>query len=144
FSPGFANGCWGSFRTGGTVTIPNWGRITPSQADMLMLAGHVLRPYPVPQGTVEPDEDRLKAMRQGRENLCRLTGEAFGYDLARWPAHLLGNDEWGYQHPYAGRTVRPAIERALTDPDRLRLVKLLEADSGDVRSGEGQRPCCEK
>lgn len=108
-----------------------------------MLAGHVLRRYPVPSGTVEPDEDRLKAMRQGRENLRRLTRQDFGYDLARWHAHLLGNNEWGYRHPYGWRIVRPAIEQALTDPDRVRLVKLLEADSSHPAPGADRRPCCD-
>jgi len=125
------------------MTIPNWGRITPCQGDMLMLAGHALRRYHMPRGTVETDEDRLEAMRQGRQNLRRLTGQDFGYDLARWHAHLLGNDEWGYRHPYAWRTVRPAIERALTDADRLRLVKVLEADVADSAPGAGRRPCCD-
>jgi hypothetical protein len=52
-------------------------------------------------------------MRQGRQGLRTLTGQDFGYDLGRWHAHLLRSDEWGYWHPYAWRTVQPAIERAL-------------------------------
>ena len=126
---------------GEAMTIPNWGRITPSQGDMLMLAGHVLRCYPVPQGTVEPDEDRLEAMRQGRESLRRLTGQDFGYDLARWHGYLLENDQWDYQHPYEWQVVQPAIERVLTDPDRLRLAKLLEADSAHFALAG--KPCFE-
>ncbi len=125
------------------MTIPNWGRITPSQDFMLMLAGHVLRRSFVPPGTVEPDEVRLEAMQKGRESLRRLTGQDFGYDLARWHDLLLGSEDYGYRHPYAWRTVRPAIERTLTDADRLRLVKLLEADAADSASSAGRRPCCD-
>jgi hypothetical protein len=111
------------------MTIPNWGRVTPSQMFMLMLAGHVLRSCPVPPGTIEPDEDRLKEMAEGREGLLRHTGNDFGYDLAKWHKLLLDDedDQWGYRHPYAWRVVRPAIEKAIQDQDRLRLVKMLEA-----------------
>ena len=109
------------------MTIPNWGRITPSQGFMLMLAGHVLRRHFVEPVTVEPDDERLESMKQGRDRLCSLTGQDFGYDLARWHELLIGNDEeWGYRHPYAWKTVRRAIEKAMDDPDRIRLVKLLE------------------
>jgi hypothetical protein len=48
------------------MTIPGWGRLTPSQMYMLMLAGHALRRGYVPQGTVEADEERLKAMALGK------------------------------------------------------------------------------
>jgi hypothetical protein len=96
---------------------------------MLMLAGHVISRHYVPPGTVEPDEDRLQQMRVGRQRLCRLTGQDFGYDLGRWHAFLTdAEDEHGYQHPYAWSAVRPAIEKALKDSDRLRLVKFLEGD----------------
>jgi hypothetical protein len=110
------------------MTIPNWGRITPAQGFMLRLAGHVLQRYVVPPGTVEPDEERLRSMKAGKKSLCSLTGEDFGYDLARWHEWLLANDDVGYKHPYAWRTVRPAIERAIADPDRIRLAGLLEAE----------------
>jgi hypothetical protein len=94
---------------------------------MLCLAGHVLRPVFVTPDTIEPDDDRLAAMKGGREGLRRLTGQDFGYDLARWHEFLAGNDEaWGYKHPYAWKTVNKAIEKAMDDPDRLRLVKVLE------------------
>lgn len=108
------------------MTVPNWGRVTPIQMDMLMLAGHVMRPHPVPPGTVEPDEARLRAMAMGRAQLRRLTEQDFGYDLPRWHEYLLAAENVQYCHPYAWHAVRPAIERALTDPDRERLVTLLE------------------
>jgi hypothetical protein len=93
---------------------------------MLMLAGHVLRRFRPPTDAVEPDADRLAAMRAGREQLRRMTGQDFVYDLGRWHELLLANPDWGYEHPYAWRAVRPAIEAALNDPDRLRLVAVLE------------------
>lgn len=109
------------------MTIPNWGRLTPSQGFMLMLAGHVLRRHYVAPGTVEPEIERLESMKQGRLLLRSLTGQDFGYDLARWHELLAGNDEeWGYKHPYAWRAVKRAIEKAMDDPDRLRLMRLVE------------------
>jgi hypothetical protein len=61
------------------------------------------------------------------EHLRSLTKQDFEYDLAKWHELLVGNDEeWGYKHPYAWRTVKRAIEKAMEDPDRLRLVRLLE------------------
>jgi hypothetical protein len=125
---------------GSTVTIPNWGRIVPSQGDMLAVAGHVLRPYPVPPGTVEPDEERLDAMRAGREGLRRLTGQDCGYDLAAWHRLLLSNPDWGYTHPYARRAVHRAVEAALADPDRLRLVKVLEQEGPSPSGSPSSNP----
>lgn len=114
---------------GRLMTIPNWGKITPTQGDMLMLAGHVLRPFHVPPGTVEPDEDRLVSMKTGRERLRRRTGHDCGYDLAGWHELLLGSDDdWGYRHPDAWSVVRPAIEQAVNDPDRIRLAELLNRE----------------
>jgi peptidoglycan/xylan/chitin deacetylase (PgdA/CDA1 family) len=107
------------------LTIPGWGRLTPSHGFMLMLAGRVLRRRHVPPGTAEPDEERLKAMALGRERLRKLTGQDFGYDLKRWHEHLLGTDAGGYRHPYGWGVVRPAIEQVLDDEDRLRLVEML-------------------
>jgi hypothetical protein len=113
------------------MTIPYWGKVTPSQMFMLMLAGHVLDRRFVASGKPDPkddpDEARLASMRMGRDRLRRLTGHDCGYDLGRWHQLLLGDadDEWGYRHPYAWRSVRPAIEEAINDPDRLRLLQML-------------------
>ena len=108
------------------MTIPHWGRITPSQGYILMLAGHVISGLQPEFGAVEPDERRLDAMRAGYAGLCRLTGRDHGYDLAKWHQALMaGNDEFGYRHPYAWRTVRKAIETDINDSDRMRLVRLL-------------------
>jgi hypothetical protein len=108
------------------MTVPGWGQVTPAQMYMVMLAGHVLHRHPVQPGTVEPDEARLRAMALGRARLRRLTGQDFGYDLRRWHEHLLADEDTGYSHPFAWDTVRPAIERALADSDRERLMALLE------------------
>jgi hypothetical protein len=45
------------------MTLPNWGRVTPSQMFMLLLAGHVLSRGYIPPGTIQPDEERLESMR---------------------------------------------------------------------------------
>jgi hypothetical protein len=112
------------------MTVPYWGRITPTQHDMLMMAGHVVsRSAHKPPG-VPPDEDRLAAMRTGREGLRRRTGRDRGYDLGAWHELLMGSegDEWGYRHPWSWARVRAAVERAIDDPDRSRLVMLLEQE----------------
>lgn len=109
------------------MTVLGWGRITPVQGDMLKLAGHVLHVVIRPAGA-DADEARLQSMREGLKRLRTRTGKDFGYDLGRWH-HLLLNlegDEFGYCHPYAWEGVRPAIEEAIPDPDRLRLVQILE------------------
>lgn len=110
------------------MTIPRWGRITPAQGDMLMLAGFLLRRSAVE--TPETDEDRLAAMRLGREMLRRLMGQDHGYDLRKWHEALLADAEVarGYKHPYAWRVVRRAIESAFADPNRERLVGLLDSE----------------
>jgi hypothetical protein len=124
---------------GHAMTIPNWGRITPTQGAMLSLAGHVLRRHPVKPGTVESDEDRLAAMRTARTQLHRGTGHDCGYDLGLWHEFLLssGDDEWGYRHPYAWRRVQSAIEQALADSDRLRLARILEEEESPPGSPNG-------
>jgi hypothetical protein len=108
------------------MTIPRWGRVTPSQMFMLMLAGHVLRPRHA-AGAADADEERRESMRAGRERLRELTGQDLGYDLERWHELLVGNEQWGYRHPYGWDSVRPAVLEAVGDPDRLRLVRTLEA-----------------
>lgn len=117
------------------MTIPGWGRLTPVQINMLKLAGRLGR-RPREPGIDLADEERLKAMAVGRDLLRRLTGVDFGYDLRRWHEHLIGADEYGYRHPYAWRVVRPAIEEALEDPERLQLVRQLEQARTKLSSRE--------
>lgn len=102
------------------MTIPGWGRVTPLQMHMLGLAGHVL-------GNQEPsEEERRIAIARGRSSLARATGQDFGYDLNRWHEYLLKSHSAQYRHPYAWSAVRPAVERAFEDSERLRLVSILE------------------
>jgi hypothetical protein len=114
------------------MTIPIWGRVTPSRVSRLQLAGHVLRRNDVEPGTAVSDDVRLRAIRHGRQQRRRLTGQDRGYDLRRWHDLLLsGSRDWAYRHPYAWATVKPASETAITDPDRRRLLTMLEeAGSG--------------
>jgi hypothetical protein len=87
---------------------------------MLQLCGYVLHRDP---SSVQPSEERLKAIVSGRQLLRELTEQDFGYDLSRWHAYLLENEgEWGYTHPYAWSGVQKAVEKALGDPSLLRLL----------------------
>jgi len=102
------------------MTIPGWGRLTPLQAHMLNLAGHVLENPDAP-----PDAKR-KAIARGRWELKRQTGQDFGFDIRQWHEYLIEFEEDHYCHPYAWRTVRPAIEASFEDPQRSQLVPMLE------------------
>jgi hypothetical protein len=67
-------------------------------------------------------------MKEAREMLTRQTGRDFGYDLAAWHHFLLSNDKLSeeYTFVYAWEAVKPRIDDLINDPDRLRLVRLLE------------------
>jgi hypothetical protein len=105
------------------MTIARWGRITPAQGAMLMLASNVLRRFSGPAN--DSDEDRLAAMKEGREMLVRSERCDLGYDLKAWHELLLERGDKSYRHPYGWSRVRKEIERAISDPDRVRLVALL-------------------
>ena len=107
------------------MPVPRYGRVTPSQMCMLCLGGEVL----VWSGNVAPtDRDRLDRMKEARRLLKLQTKRDFGYDLAAWHHFLLSDDELSeeYTFDYAWDAVRPRIEELLDDPNRLRLVRLLE------------------
>ena len=55
----------------------------------------------------------------------------FGFDLSAWHHFLLNDDKLleGYTLDYAWEDVKERIEESLNDPDRLRLVRLLETQS---------------
>lgn len=90
---------------------------------MLKLAGIALSRRR-PEETISTDGDRIQAIRDGRSQLVRLTKRDFGYDLPRWHRFLRGG-EFGYEHPYGWQRVKVAIEEAILDPDRKRLVEIL-------------------
>jgi len=93
--------------------------------DMLSLGGDILSWG----GTAPPtDRDRLKLMKEALRLLKLQTKRDFGYDLAAWHHFLLSDDELSeeYTFDYAWDAVRPRIEELLDDPNRLRLVRLLE------------------
>lgn len=108
-----------------------WGKVTPAQWAKLQLAGNFIHRYG-PRDRPETDEARVKSMREGRELLRKLTRQDHGYDLAAWDA-LLRTDaddrRWGYRHPYGWHSTEAEVKRALTDPERLRLVALVESSS---------------
>lgn len=114
------------------MTIRGFGRITPLQGNVLCLAGLVLT-----QGGERrvPDEVRLRSMRAALGRLRRQTSADFGYCLARWHAFLQAREPFRqeYQHPYGWRTTSRRVEALIEDPERLRLVALLESE--DPRTG---------
>lgn len=106
------------------MTAPRFGRITPLQRDMLRFAGHVLSHQAEADIT---DEQRIAALKAGHAALVARVGRDLGYELHPWHA-LLSSDRKlraEYQHPYAWRGVRAAIERTLADPTRERLLAAL-------------------
>jgi len=93
--------------------------------DMLNLGGEILS-----SGETAPptDCDRLNVMEDARKVLTQQTGRDFGYDLAAWHDFLLNDDKLSqeYTFDYAWKAVKRRIDELLNDPDRLRLVRLLE------------------
>jgi hypothetical protein len=85
-----------------------------------------------------PDEDRIAIMRRGRATLVLLTAQDFGFDLAAWQEYLVARPDLGYTHPYGWRVTRKFVRAALADPERQRLVSLIESspDRG-VQVGDG-------
>ncbi len=107
------------------MTVRDYGRTTPLQMDMLSLGGEVL----LWSGAVPPGErDRLTAMREAREMLMQRAGRDFGFDLAAWHDFLLNDGKLSdeYTFVYAWKAVRRRIDELFDDPERLRLVRLLE------------------
>lgn len=74
------------------------------------------------------DDKRIGEMKASRDDLCKLTGQDFGYDLAAWHHFLIKSEAHSvqYTHPYAWYKVRPKILELIKDRTRLRLVRELE------------------
>lgn len=126
------------------MTVRRFGRILPLQMDVLNLGGEVLSW----SGTVPPtDRDRLYRMKDAYRMLKLRTGRDFGYDLAAWHHFLINNRELSKDYTYRSKAVKQRINELIDDPERLRLVRLLEEDpdatdsllgvetSGDNKSG---------
>ncbi|HWE98106.1 MAG TPA: hypothetical protein VG269_29440 [Tepidisphaeraceae bacterium] len=107
------------------MSVPKYGRVTPLQMDMLGLGGEICLWY---QQRPPTDDERTKEMRSSREVLQRLTGLDFGYDLEAWHERLLSDQQYSeqYTHPYAWEAVKPKILELIKDPNRLRLVQIIE------------------
>jgi hypothetical protein len=118
------------------MTIPGFGRLTPSQKYMVELTGTPLPSrYGYDRSAPPPtDEQRVVAMRHGRAELRQMTGEDFGYDLAAWRTFLTGGD-FGFTHPYGAEAAEETIDEALVNPDRPRLVAMAEAEDKVQQSG---------
>jgi hypothetical protein len=110
------------------MTVPHYGRVTPIQSLVLGLGGEIIHVL-VNQA---PDEQRISKMKSSRELLCRLTGHDFGYDLAAWHHFLINSEAHSEQYtfPYAWKAVQRKILELIADPNRLRLVQLLDSAAG--------------
>jgi hypothetical protein len=117
------------------MTLPRFGKIVPLQGDVLELAGYVLSRDPRADVVPDSDEERIRIMRRGWTSLVKRTGRDFGYDLARWVEFLEADEDCrdSFTHPYAHRTTMRWIREAIEDPERQRLVALIER-------GDGSRP----
>jgi hypothetical protein len=106
------------------MSLPEYGRVTPLQMDMLMLAGEDV----LNGGTEAPsDMDRVRVMKEARESLKKLTGVDFGYDLSAWNKFLLNSPELSkeYKFRYAWKAVKRRIEEIIDDPHRVRLIEMV-------------------
>ncbi len=114
------------------MTLPRFGKIVPLQGDVLELAGYVLSRSPEVDVVPESDEERIRIMRASRAELVQRTGQDFGYDLAKWVQFLETDERYRdeFTHPYAYRTTLRWLREAMADPDRQRLVSLIESTDG--------------
>ncbi len=113
------------------MTMRGFGRVVPIQIAMLQLAGYVpdyrdkrIRP-------AAGEAERKRTMREGLEELRESTGQDFGYDLAAWRDYLMSDEENGYTHPYAFKSVDPAILEAVADRRRQQMAEQLTSEDGD-------------
>jgi hypothetical protein len=106
------------------LTPPRFWNIVPIQRDMLLLIGFRLPGDHMGLGI--SDDERMANMRRGLSSLQQQTKQRFGFDLAAWHAYLLAHPAFGYNNLDAFAAVRQAVEEAIGDHERERLVKLLE------------------
>ena len=108
------------------MSIRSYGRVTPLQMDMLGLGGEILLSGGIASKSAS-DEQRLDVMKQARQTLVQRSGRDFGFDLAAWHQFLLDDAKLAEQYTfdYAWKAVKQRIDELLNDPDRLRLVRLL-------------------
>lgn len=80
------------------MTLPNFGKILPVQGYLLELTGYVLtrKEGPVIRLTGKKLD---KAKEKARNDLVRLTGQDFGYDVDRWYEFLILGG-FGLTHPF--------------------------------------------
>lgn len=119
------------------MTIHGYGRVMPLQLDMLCLGGDSrLWVGRVPL----TDCKRLARMKEAHKMLKLYSGRDLGYDLAAWHHFLMSDRQLRkeYTFHYAWRPVRRRVEELLDDPDRLRLVQLLEEEGDPVAAAESE------
>jgi hypothetical protein len=125
------------------MTIPGFGRITPIQRDLLVLAGYRLTRSKALNGSLVPDDERVSLMCKALQSLRQSTGADFGFDLSAWEAYLMSDPDSLYRHPYAFSETRKRIAAAIADPQRRRRVQGLDervegAGSRADREGDGR------
>lgn len=76
-------------------------------------------------------------MKEAHRLLTLQTGRDFGYDLAAWHHFLLYHPRLSkeYKYPSTWKAVRRRMNELFDDPDRSRLVRLLEEEALDTAGG---------
>lgn len=115
------------------MTVQGFGHVVPIQIAMLKLAGYVpdYRDERIRAATSEME--RECTLCEGLGELCELTGQDFGYDLAAWREYLLEHEESGYTHADAFEMVDVSIVEAIADHRRQETAEWLkdQAEEGD-------------
>lgn len=108
------------------MTIRGVGKPVPSQLYLMQLAGLVVEGW----GKVcEPSETQIRESKvEGYQNLRRMTGKDFGYDVEQWYRFLIVGD-FGLTHPYGYGAMRRFLKKAgFTAPFKKDLLKQLKAE----------------
>jgi hypothetical protein len=105
-----------------------FGKLVPIQIAMLQLAGYVPDYHGKRMRAARSEAEREGTMREGMEELCELTGQDFGYDLAAWREYLRQHEESGYAHPDSFETVDLSIVEAIADRRRQETAEWLKGE----------------
>lgn len=92
-------------------------RATPSQVAMILILGRH-----IPMMRFESLEKKL---RKGREWLVSITGQDFGYDVARWHIHLIKTNAGGYKWSNKHNGFAAMVKLAMANPQWQMAVEAL-------------------
>jgi len=79
-------------------------RLTPAQIAVRLICGLKLPEF------APASDDICRRIRDGRDELVKITGKDFGYDLQAWHDHLKHSREGGYT--YGRKILLPKIMKA--------------------------------